>query len=347
MFTLWDGRAPFPPAEELPTAPGAEYTLVHEASADGYRFLLGAAAVRHRGLLRVCYASSFREENDRRTYLAERVSADGGRTWRDGTVAENRDGYGRSHGVYFPRGDALYVFCPRARYDRIDRYPDLKTEGYALNAAGGYDPLGVVLDADFWPMCEPIALPDGSLLMAGLETDRAQAAVALCDGADLSRWTMTVLPNPRGFSYWGETTVLPLPDRLVAIVRGGGGRFALASESFDGGHTWSGLEETDLPVSQSKMYAGRLSSGLCYLVFNMAGRGYRDTLAIAVGRARFERVFLLRDGFDAPPKFRTQTEWCYPYAYEDPEQGLLRVVYAKNKEDCEMVSLPVGLLSEG
>lgn len=338
-MNLWKEGVPFPIYEELDFVPGIAYREVHSASAEDYRFLLGAAIVEHQGALRICWANSKVKENDDQTVLREKVL-------RDGVIREDRiiaafgNGYGRSHGVYCKHGDGLYVFCPCAKYELLEEYPALKMEGYRLNADGEYDALGIVLDGSFWPLCEPIALEDGRLIMGGLETDCKQAAVAICDGKDLTRWEMKVLPNPEGFTYWGETTLLVEKNRILALVRGGkGNSHILLSESRDGGESWSGLSESDFSIAHSKLYAGYLSTGQRYLIFNLRGRGNRDTLAIALGKEQFEKVFLIRDGFTAPPKFRRDNQWCYPYAYEFEEK--LYIVYAKNKEDCELAILPL------
>ena len=37
-------------------------------------------------------------------------------------------------------------------------------------------------------------------------------------------------------------------------------------------------------------------------------------------------------------------EWCYPYAFEDEENGLLYIAYAKNKEHCEIAVIPTASL---
>ena len=350
--TLWDEKLLFPSADEIRPPEGIEYTTVHTAREDGAHFLLGAAVVKHNGVFRVCFSNSLKTENDDNTVLTEKVSSDGGRTWREQTIAGCGGGFGRSHGVYFRHGGRLYVFCPRARFDRIDRFPDLVTEGYLLNESngtdcGGYDPLGTVLDGDFWPMCEPITLDSGRYLMAGLETDRGQAAVALSSGNPAS-WRMVVLPSPEGAKNWGETTVIKEKDRLLLLSRGGGKLNILTSESIDGGETWSPLTESNFPIAHSKLYAGVLSCGLKYLVFNMRNGiqngESRDTLAIAVGRESFDRVYLIRRGFTHKPRWWFQNEWCYPYAYEDETSRTLHVVYALDKEDCEMASVPVSAL---
>ena len=342
---LWISENPFPTFESLSYAPGVQYLTPHTMKEDGYHFLLGAAVVKHGGALRVSFANSLRTENDDCTRLVEAVSFDEGKTWREHVIAETQNGYGRSHGVYFPYKDDLYVFCPRAKYDKIDRYPDLKMEAYRLNGDGEYDCLGIALEGDFWPMCEPLALDDGGFVMAGLKTDSGTAAVALCDGADVTKWEMVQPPNPNGFHYWGETTVLKQKDRLLAIVRNSGAiRNLLVSESLDRGKTWSALEKSDFPASYSKNCAGVTAKGIAYLIFNMRDRGApigRDTLAIAVGRGGFEKVYLLRDGFDHPPFHWQYNEWSYPYVCEDPENGKIYIAYSKNKEDCEVAVVSV------
>ena len=349
MKPLWNPNIPFPAFEDLKTAKDTQYFPAHTLAKEGYHFLLGAAVIRKDGALRVSFAQSLKTENDDHTRLTESVSEDGGKTWRESVIADTANGCGRSHGVYYAKDDELYVFCPRARYDRIDRYPELKMEAYRLQSDGTYQYLGVALDDDFWPMCEPITLSDGSLVMAGLKATDGTATVARCVGDDLLQWEMISIPNPQNFRYWGETTMVSRPDRLVALVRNSERiRNILVSESTDGGKTWTGLCESNFPASYSKLYAGVLSNGLSYLVFNMRDRGgtsltatHRNTLAIAVGRDSFEKVYLLRDGFDAPPIFWRYNEWCYPYAYEDVENGTLFVAYAKNKEHCEVAALPI------
>lgn len=116
---------------------------------------------------------------------------------------------------------------------------------------------------------------------------------------------------------------------------------ALVSESLDNGETWSGLEKSNLPISNSKMYAGRLKSGEQYLVFNAPSKKYREVLCIATGGDCLEKVFCIRKGFEEKPKFQYVNEWCYPYAYEDTDEDKLYVVYTKNKEDCELAIIPL------
>lgn len=348
MYELWKKEQTFPAAADMADIPGIRYLRVHTAVEGDYQFLLGAAVVRHRGKLYVSWANSYRDENDDNTILAGTFSPDDGATWQPQRRWSRTDpGYGRSHGVFFQHEGQLYAFCPKARFAKINEFPELQMEGYRLTDAGEWACLGIVLPQPFWPMCEPVALRDGTFLMAGLNPCTAEAAVALWDGRDITRWDVRTLPNPCGYRCWGETTVLPGADRLVAIVRGGGSApCALVSESFDEGRTWSGLQRSNLPISHSKMYAGVLADGRRYLVFNARSEDYRETLCLALGRDCFDKVYRIRHGFDAPPRFWRFNEWSYPYAFEDRAQGVLYVAYDQNKENCELAVIPLAGLTE-
>ncbi len=339
MYKLWTPEHSFPEYEDMSYVPGMKYKQIHSATESDYHFLLGAALVVHRGVVRVCWANSKNKENDEQTVLREKCLTEAGIV-ADQIIASCENGYGRSHGVYYQDGLELYVFCPKAKYKLLEEYPDLKMEAYYLAQDGRYVSMGVVLDAPFWPMCQPILLSNGNLIMAGLEAKYKQPAIAICNRRNLLKWNMQTIPNAYGYNCWGESTILPKEDRLLALVRGGkDNEHILVSESFDQGKTWTDLMESNFPISHSKLYAGRLTNGRSYVIFNMRGRGNRDTLAIAFGNEHFENVYLIRDGFDESPKFRKDNQWCYPYAFEHEKK--LYVVYAKNKEDCEVAILPI------
>ena len=167
------------------------------------------------------------------------------------------------------------------------------------------------------------------------------AAVAVCNGKDLTKWEIREIPDPDHINYWGETALLETDHGLCAVIRNGKNPYAFVSHSTNGGNTWSPMVESNFEIASSKLYAGTLSNGKRYLIFNMRGELYRDTLAIAVGSEPFERVHLIRHGFGAPLKFWCKNEWCYPYAFEDREENRLMVVYTRDKESCELASLPI------
>ena len=342
MYNLWSGKNPFPNLQEMQNIENATYIDVHTAIPGEYQFLLGAAIIKHQNKWYASWGNSLRNENDDNTMLALKTSEDG-INWEDyKRISDKTPGYGRSHGVFLEHEGRLYAFCPKARYDKIDAYPDLKMEVYRLEDDHTWCLLGIALDDCFWPMCQPLKLADGSYVMAGLKTTTSEGAVALCDGEDVTKWEIRTFPNPQGFEYWGETTVLKQQDKLVALIRNGGPQGCiLVSESTDGGKTWSDICESDIDIVNSKMYAGTLSDGRSYLVYSApVGEFDRDTLCILTGKDTFDRAHIVRHGFAEPPKFWRKNEWCYPYAYEDTEEKKLYVVYARNKEDCELAIIP-------
>jgi hypothetical protein len=149
MYHLWSGKGPFPQQDEMNYINNIEYIDIHTAIRDEYQFLLGAAIIKHKDVFYASWGNSFRMENDDNTILAQKCSFDGGKTWSDyRKISKTDKGYGRSHGVYFEYQDHLYAFCPKARYDKIDAYPDLKMEAYKLDETGEWECLGIVLNDD-------------------------------------------------------------------------------------------------------------------------------------------------------------------------------------------------------
>lgn len=347
MYNLWNPDVTFPELDQIPDAKGVQHVDIHTAVEGDYQFLLGCAITKYRDKLYASWANSYRFENDDNTILAQMTSEDGGFTWSNyKRISDVDKGFGRSHGVYFKHGGRLYAICPKAGFD-YTVYAGLKPEMYVMDDDGTFKNLGIIMDEHFWPMCEPIVLDDGSIVMAGINSEGTPSspAVALCDGKDITKWEMVIIPNPDGLPLWGETTVLKLKNKLVAIVRSEGAvHTALVSESFDNGKTWSGLAESNLPISNSKMYAGNLSNGKNYLVFNARTDKYREMLCIAVGDETFDKVYKIKKGYEKPPRFWKYSEWCYPYAYE--ADGKLYIAYARNKEDAVLSIIPVESLSE-
>lgn len=320
-----------------------EYYNVHTAEPDGYHFLLGSAIVYHNGILRCSFGNSLKTENDSYSIFAEKYSDDKGMTWKPLLpIAKAESGRARSHGVYFKKDDFLYAFCACFEFGKAGGYyPNLVMETYILK--GDTFERCENICHGFWPLTEPVDI-EGGYIMGGLESDSYQPAVALCSGDNPTKWKRKLIPNPEKVSLWGETAILKRKDRLTAIIRGDGEQ-AYISESFDNGQSWSNIELSDLTCADSKLYAGELSGGRRYLLFNMAERQYRKTLAIAISdnenRDLFDKVYIIRDGYMKKPIYFLN-EWSYPYAIEHDKK--LYVVYSQNKEDCELAVFPISSL---
>lgn len=339
---LWNENVRYPELESISGIKGIKHIKIHTAKEDGYKFLLGNAIVKHRDKWYASFAHSSAGENDNTTRVAELISCDG-ENYGDYRFITGKDGeFSRSHGVYLSRNDELWFFCPKAKYEKIESYPDIRMEAYLLGEDGSYKNMGVVTDSKFWPMCNPFRMKNGNYIMAGLSADDVaygKAAVAVSDGENMLKWEVTELESS-DFSYlWGESTVLDFGERLLLIARSGGNRCAAVSESFDYGKTWTSMSESNLPICQSKVYGGSLPNGEKYLIFNYDTPKDRDTLCVAVGKESFERLYYIKKGYEEEPVYIMTHQWSYPYAYVDGDK--LYVTYNQNKENAMLSVIPL------
>ena len=325
---------------------GIEFVKVHTAEARGHHFLLGASIIKYGDVWVCAYGQSLRAENDANSRFACKYSYDDCKTWSEEVeIAGPEGGYSRSHGVLFEYEGNLWAYCPKAAYNGGSVYPELVMEAYTLRDDMTWQAEGIVLNDAFWPLCEPIVLENGDVIMAGLECrgSGARPAVARSVAGNLAEWEMVIIPNSSNIDLWGETSVVDYGDRLVAFIRTNSGAVAV-SESLDNGRTWSSLRLSDFEIANSKVYGGVLSTGSKYMIYN---HGSRATMMISVGNTDgsygFASPYLIRNGYVTEPAFLNNRQWAYPYAVE--EDGKLYVVYAENKENCELAIIPVSSLS--
>ena len=321
------------------------YITVHTAKADAHHFLLGASIVKYRDMWVCAYGQSMELENDSRTRFACKYSFDNCATWSNEVEIAGVDGdHSHSHGILFKYGDRLLAYCPRANYEAGNFYPDLRMEAYSLSEDLTWKFEGVALQDTFWPLCEPMLLDNGDLLIAGLSNrnaghGRATPAVALASGNDPFHWKMVTIPNPEQIKLWGETSVIDYGNRLAAFIRTPVGKAAI-SESFDHGKSWTPLAISQVDAANAKIYGGTLRSGDKYLIYNFESR---KNMIIALGECgkgyAFPNVHPIRQGYRVPPAFLNNPQWAYPYAVE--EDGNLYVVYSENKENCELAIIPL------
>src|SRR5690606_11780224 len=123
----------------------------------------------------------------------------------------------------------------------------------------------------------------------------------------------------------------------TAVIRDTTG-FALVAQSDDHGHSFTPAMPSNLPMVNSKPFAGTLSSGQRYVIFNMPPD--RNRLLISVsepGKTQVRRVWTLiagtpaalRPTMDALGEGHGAHAWAYPEAIE--HDGTLHVVFSHNK----------------
>ena len=356
---LWGGTEPFPHYTAIPMLDRVTHVVAHRATSD-HGFLHGAAIVAHDGELVCGWANSPVDENSTKELMRGRRSVDRGRHW--GPIETIAPGFDddecHSHGVFLSHEGSLWAFVPRFRGLKNPRqFNGLRTEAFVCDpsSAGGaiWSSRGVVCD-DLWPLEEPRRLPDGSWIIGGLDPD-SNPVVARSEPDNLLRWQAVPIPTPDdAMLRFAETTTVRRAGGLLAVSRYPAGRaptiddqVALVSTSEDWGATWSRAVASNLPMVDSKPFAGVLSTGDWYLVFNAIGPGKRDTLVIGVGRqdAPLDRVWRIQHG--SPPNLRhagwaKSSQWSYPGGCE--HEGELHVVYSIGKEDCGLSIIPVEVL---
>lgn len=348
LFTLWSGPAIPSDVTQIPFANGIEHRVIHRASAEGYKFLHGAAIVHHKGVMYANWANSPTHENGPHETLQGRRSKDNGVTWsQPEVIGPGFEGPERhSHGVLFVHGDEVWTIAARFGIGEAGkRFPGLQAEAFVLNRQGDrWESRGIVM-TNCWPYDEPVRMPNGSFITGGQDKD-GLPVVAVSRGSNLTTWDTVAIPyDPKLKPSFAETTVGLIGNQVLAVIRGGGG-MAWVATSDDFGRTWSTARPSNLPMPRAKAYLGRLSNGQLYLLSNHINR---DTLLVSVGEPHQNtlcRTYRIRHGKSVPPRFpgnAKSKQWSYPYGYE--HDGHLYVVYSIGKEDCGLSVIPLESLT--
>ncbi len=352
---LWDSSCAFPPGDAK-VVPGTRYSLVHRQTPD-FEFLHEPRLTHDGGLIRVNFSNAPRRESEPAQVMRGRRSADGGRTWSPVEVVAGGFADGRRRHETAPlltREDGVWALV--GRYDFGSKNA-LGMEVWREHPATGlFAPVsdGIAVP-DFIPFVAPQRLRDGCWIVGGHYRKVTRAAVAISDGPDLLRWRVVPLQQDTHPGY-PETALAVSGDDVLAVVRppSGHASTALAAISRDGGRNFSPLLPTALPMDDSKPFAGTLSNGRAYLIWNH-GHPRRDQMWISVtepGQLHpFGRIWRLVGGhvsalptdlaeIGGPAHFH---EWAYPEAVE--HDGHLHVVFSLDKRHCYMATIPVSALA--
>ena len=354
---LWDATQTLPKVAELPQVAGAEFHVIKKKrpDTDGAKFTLGVGLAWHKEKLYASYAFNKGPENTPTEEAHVKVSNDGGKSWGPPVVMDAGEGdLAVSHGVFLSHQGKLWAFMG-AFYAHTRLYHRVHTRAYVLDETSGqWEPRGAILEGGFWPMQEPLKMPDGNWIMSGFRIDSHYGgpgnlpAVAISQGDDFTKWDLVVIPAAGGLgNIWGESTVIVEDKRILNIARYGKKALALLSMSEDHGRTWTPAAVSNLPMATSKPYAGILSSGQRYLVCTTTADtgGRRTPLTIAVskpGESAFSKVFLIRTSISdqTPGVSARNADFSYPYAVE--HEGKLYVGYThKSHMANELAIVPI------
>lgn len=256
-------------------------------------------------------------------------------------------------------------------------YVNVWPEGFQ-SGAGGYAEYRLSVDGGTWSEPRGVMGADGAPVEGVIEQDPHRIGGRVMTGFHM-RPGMIATPawteDPLGLSGWTPGRMQNLPrqaptdgaaherrlsreiepslfqraDCAVMVFRDEELSFRqLASESCDGGETWTTPAITGMPDSPAKQSAGNLPDGTAYLVNAPDADRLRVPLAVTLsgdGRT-FDRSFLLRGQGDLQP-LRYEGQYKRP-GYHYPKSvvwdGHLYVGYATNKEDVQVTRVPLASL---
>lgn len=347
LVPVWDPAIPFPTPEEMCDLNIVTHVVAQRAQPDGYHYLHEATVAFHRNKFYLGWANHLTGETGDHDELIRGCTSDNALHWGEPTIWAQAPLLGASshnHPLIFSHNDKLYGFfvCWREEH-----YPT--TEIFIFNdCTNKWEHQKESAIYGFLPFCTPQRMANGNWIIGG-EHHWYDAAVAISDGDDFTKWHMIDITRSDDFKLlFPETSIVNYGNNhLLAICRPSREMLtAPVSESHDGGLTWTPLAMSNLPLSDSQPFAGRLSTGHNYLLFNHLEEG-RALLTIAVTGPKgglFRRIFKLRhqkyplrrhyENYVGMP-----TEWSYPNAFE--YNGCLYIAYSQGKEDCVLSIVPI------
>lgn len=342
---------------------GIEYALVHRQTPD-YKFLHEPRLDMFGDTLFVNFSNAPEFESEPAQIMRGRRSRDRGETWSDIEIVAGGFGDGRRRHETAPllsRKDGLWAFV--GRYDYGSKH-SLGMEVYRLASDSGcFEPVSDGLVAKgFVPFVRPQRLANGNWIIGGHIRHATQAAVAISQGDDLLHWRVVPVGH-NAHPGIPETSLIIDRSTVVALIRPDRADKMTASVaiSYCNGEEFGPTEPSDLPVVDSKLFSGTLSSGQHYVIFNatdrdgLPGELPRHRLLIGVmgvgGLGPFQSLHSVIE--DTPPSIATVLKslgeegpmhaWAYPEAVE--HDGTLYVVFSMNKRHCWLARIPIASLT--
>ncbi len=185
----------------------------------------------------------------------------------------------------------------------------------------------------------------GGLWMMPCRDSRMNVYMAASRTLDPSGWKRTPVASEPPFHRMDEPSWYEAPDGTVHLIIRDNAKsgFLIRAVSRDCGKSWEMPVLTNYPDATSKNFAGRLSSGVLFLI-NNPNQKQRDPLAISFSKDGWlfgNPVAVRRQA--APSRYgrqnRTTGSFQYPHAIE--QNGSIWVIYSTNKEDIEVSELPL------
>jgi hypothetical protein len=352
---IWKEGAAYPAQDAMRQPVGMRRSLAHDGRADPFPFHLDASIVAYGGRYYLSWYNSTDAEICGASMIRARVSNDAVR-WSEpftivGDASRQDEHYVPSN--FFEHEGRLYAIITRMSGKNMTVSLNL----FARRPGEAESWMFVSRIADgFICNAPPLKLPDGNWIVGGWtpmknETPAFPVVLISRGGSIEEEWRPRFLYDPLAPDAvrirCPETAVHTRGDNVLVHVRNDEGP-AYIFESVDRGLHWSRPMFSPMPINASKMFAGELSSGKRYLVYN-AQRGpfVRTMLVIATtdpGERAFSRVYRVFEGVDEV--LRRGSTWFYPCACE--KDGFLHIACTLQEpsdvRSVALASIPIGSL---
>lgn len=218
-----------------------------------------------------------------------------------------------------------------------DNFPDISTITPDVLNAGVYNAVGYggeTAQKIAAYLADPRHLPQWDMMPGGWP---------LKEGKTHRDWRNGFIEK-HGVSCCEPTYAYQAADgALVRIWRSGSER-EYAQYSFDKGESWTDIEETEFPDSGARTNVGRLPDGRIYLINNAGKR--RNQLCISLSEDGYDFTRTALVAFNAAPrKYAGRAKGLgFHYPHSCVAGDRLFIIYAQNKEDILVSSVPIGEL---
>lgn len=355
---LWDPARPYPEESRITAPAGICRIMAQDGRKDILPFLLDVSLAVHGDRIYLAWYNSTDAEICGTSLIRGIWSDDGGEHWSEPfLLAGSFTALGR-HLVpvnLFPRKDGLWALITTMEGKNITTGLDLYRKREAKSEQ--WDRVATVAGG-FITNTPPLCLANGNWIVGGWTPMKREApafpVVLHSQGEAIERpWCCRLLYDPLrpdGIHIRCPEVALHADGaRVTAYVRSGnreGPPYVFTSQDF--GETWGEPTVMPIPVAGAKMFAGVLSDGRRYLIYNTE-RGYfvRTMLVLAVadpGRP-FNRVWRLFEG--AEPELDGRSgNWYYPAACEYKDHLLVGCTLqeADNVRSAVVAKIPLGVL---
>jgi hypothetical protein len=367
-YRLWGGDKPVLNHDELPLLQNVEFHVIKpfQPEKDGYRWHHGVALEWHNRLLYASFGVHPHGENIPETDALYSVSSDEGKSWSDFMLIDSgtkEPPTGVGFGALLSHEETLWSFQGSFKKNHKD---GLHTRVYSLEESTGTWRWRGVIPEPFFPNQNPVRMDNGNWIMSGvfIGEDGSPAAVAISEGENFERWSVTVIPKVEKSWAFGESAVLINGSNIMNIARYNQdpGQVALVAFSEDYGHTWTRSTPSNLPMTGTMPESGTLSTGHNYLIATTAGDSARikkrfwdrTPLTIALtrpGEWTFSKVFVIRhaESDTGPGESHPEGRLHYPGSLE--HNGKLYVAYSNgggrsgNYNSIELAVIPLDSLT--